>query len=118
MFLHLPGLNSAGFQSFVDTLSDTFSETLNVVVDNGSFHRARFLNIPDNVELIFLPPYSPELNPIEHLWQALKSELFYKAHDTLEEMQSNLTSILGAYSEDAIAKITGFSYFVKIANAI
>ena len=119
VFLPLPGLNSAGFQRFVDALSDTFSETLNVVVvDNGSFHRARSLNIPDNVELIFLPPYSPELNPIERLWQDVKSKLFYKAYDTLEEMQSNLTSILGAYSEGAIAKITGFSYFVKTANAI
>jgi transposase len=40
-----------------------------LVLDNGQFHKAKKLSIPKNVELTFLPPYSPELNPVERFWQ-------------------------------------------------
>jgi transposase len=38
-----------------------------IVLDNGAFHKAKKLIIPDNIALLFLPPYSPELNPAEKL---------------------------------------------------
>ena len=51
------------FQIFIDELSATFPDSLNIIVlDNGRFHHAKSLVIADNVVLIFLPPYSPELN--------------------------------------------------------
>ena len=69
-FLEMPWLNGVCFQVFIDELAKTFPETLNILVlDNGRFHYAKSLKLPDNIALIFLPPYSPELNPIERLWQ-------------------------------------------------
>ena len=38
-----------------------------IVLDNGAFRKAKSLNIPKNIQLIFLPPYSPELNPAEKI---------------------------------------------------
>ena len=43
-----------------------------VILDQAGWHGAHALRIPDNVSLLPLPPYSPELNPIENLWQFLK----------------------------------------------
>ena len=64
--------------------------TLNIMVlDNGRFHHAKSLVIPDNGVLIFLPPYSPELNPIERLWQAIKQKLF--SH--LSDIRPNATAV-------------------------
>ncbi len=44
-----------------------------MVWDGAGFHRSGRLQVPENVTLIQLPPYSPELNPIENLWHFLKS---------------------------------------------
>jgi hypothetical protein len=50
---------------FLDKLAAHYPEVLNIVqVDNGKFHHSSTLKIPDNVLLIFQPPYSPELNPL------------------------------------------------------
>lgn len=118
-FLELPYLNATCFQIFIDHLSETFSDTLNVVIlDNGRFHHAKALKVPENVVLLFLPPYCPELNPIERLWQDIKAKLFSKTHHTLKQMQESITQILCDYSKDVIAKITGFSYIIKTANEI
>ncbi len=82
-------LNAACFQIFINQFSEAFSDSLNVVVlDNGRFHHAKEVEIPENVILLYLPPYSPELNPIERLWQNLKAKLFCQVYETIEEMQT------------------------------
>jgi len=45
-----------------------------MVLDNGAFHKAKALIIPENIILIFLPPYSPELNPAEKIWAKFKRD--------------------------------------------
>ena len=119
LFLELPRLTTECFQIFIDEFAQTFADTLNIMVlDNGRFHHAKSLVIPDNVVLIFLPPYSPELNPIERLWQDIKQKLFAHTYQTLEQMQQQLTQILGTFTKTAMAKITAFAYFINTANAI
>ena len=118
-FLELPYLNADCFQIFIDHLSETFADTLNVVIlDNGRFHQAKALKMPENIVLLFLPPYCPELNPIERLWQDIKAKLFSKTYQTLKQMQESVTQILCSYAKGTIAQITGFSYFTKTANEI
>ena len=44
-----------------------------LIVDGAGWHKpGGRLNIPENVSLLFLPPYSPELNPVENIWQFLR----------------------------------------------
>ena len=57
-----------------------------MVLDNGAFHKAKTLKIPDNIGLIFLPPYSPELNPAENIWAMLKRKFTNKFFKPLEEV--------------------------------
>lgn len=43
-----------------------------LVIDGAGYHTAANLDVPDNITLVKLPPYSPELNPIENVWQYLR----------------------------------------------
>ena len=118
-FLEFSHLTSECFQCFLEKSAEAFSESLNLfVLDNGRFHQAKSLSLPENIVLLFLPPYSPELNPIERLWQDLKAKLFTQTYQTLEDMQAKVTEILDKYSDATVAKLTGFSHFINTANAI
>lgn len=58
-----------------------------LVLDQAGWHVAKALKVPDNITLLHLPPYSPELNPIERLWAYLKSHYLsnrvFKDYDDL-----------------------------------
>ena len=58
-----------------------------LVLDQAGWHVARALVVPDNVTLLHLPPYSPELNPVERVWAFLRSHYLsnriYKDYDDL-----------------------------------
>ena len=118
-FLEFSDITSECFQYFIEEFSEAFAESLNILVlDNGRFHQAKSLEIPENIVFVFLPPYSRELNPIERLWQDMKAKLFLQTYKTLDAMQAKVTEILADYSDTAIAKLTGFSHFINAANAI
>ena len=118
-FLEMSALDSVCFQVFIDEFAKAFPETLNIlVVDNGRFHHAKSLQLPDNIALVYLPPYSPELNPIERLWQDIKYKLFQHTLETIEDMQHKITQILRSYTKASIAQITNFEFFTKVANGI
>ena len=118
-FFEFSHLTSDCFQCFIEGVSEAFGDDLNLLVlDNGRFHHAKSLEMPDNVVLLFLPAYSPELNPIERLWQDIKAKLFTHTYTTLEDMKAKVTAILQNYSDPDIAKLTGFSHFINAANAV
>jgi len=75
---------------FEQKLIPELSEHSVIVMDNASFHRKKRLYAiaeKHHMILIFLPPYSPELNPIEHEWANMKRWLKYHLHrfDTLDD---------------------------------
>ena len=118
-FFEFSHLTADCFQHFLLQVGQTFPKSLNLLVlDNGRFHHAKSLEIPKNIVLLFLPPYAPELSPIERLWQDIKAKLFSQTYQTLEDMQAKVSEILHNYCDATIAKLTGFSLFIKAANAI
>ena len=60
------------------------------------------------------PSYSPELNPIERLWQDIKAKLFQNAFATIKEIQDKLTKILRKYTKTTIQSITKYDYLRKM----
>jgi len=69
--LILPCVNAATMSLFLAEVARRHPEDFIVMVlDGAGWHHAGDLKVPENMKLVFLPPYSPELNPTEHLWEA------------------------------------------------
>ena len=67
------GVDTLIFEAYLNAFSLYRPEELKVVViDNAGFHSTKNIKIPDNIKLIRIPPYTPELNPCEKVWQYLK----------------------------------------------
>jgi transposase len=118
-FLELPQLNTVNFQIFLDEFAPHDQASLNIVLmDNGSCHQAKALVLPDHVVCLFLPPYSPELNPIERLWQDLKARLAWILVAQLEALERHVETLIRQYSQAAIQSLTSDPYFVHAVNAL
>lgn len=110
-FSHLDGIC---FQIFLDQLASEYPEHLNIVqLDNGRFHYSSSLKIPDNILLIFQPPYSPELNPIERVWHYIKQELSWGIYENLEALKEKVRAFIQEFSVLTIASITGWDYILS-----
>jgi hypothetical protein len=95
LILELPECNTDMFQLFLAELSVQDADEYKIVfLDNGAFHKARRLKIPPNIGLVFLPPYSPELNPAEKVWWTIKRELSMKVFKTLDELADEIQRIV------------------------
>lgn len=68
-------VNIQTMEMFLQILSREVDENDHVVLvmDQAGWHTSPKLTVPENITLLFLPPYSPELNPIERLWAYMKS---------------------------------------------
>ena len=66
------------------------------------------MSISDNIILLFQPPYSPEVNPIEKFWKEIKRCLKNQVFNSLDFYIIILTNILGRFSQKDIASITGY----------
>jgi transposase len=86
-----PQLNAKIVTEFLRQFSSTIPPGEHAVMlwDGAGFHASKQLRVPDNVTVVTLPPYSPELNPIENLWHYLKSHCWsnraYDDYDALEQ---------------------------------
>jgi transposase len=118
-FLELPYLNTDGFQIFVDAFAAAFPDSLNLLVlDNSGAHTAQRLMLPANVRLVFLPPYCPELNPIERVWRDLKDALAWLQFPTLDVQQDYIATLLQGYEAATLQALTGYTYLVEAIHAL
>jgi len=67
-------------------------EALGQRLDNAGWHAPADLRVPDGIRLEFLPPYSPELQPAEHLWPLLDEPLVNRNFANLEDLEATLSS--------------------------
>lgn len=112
--LEMPSCNADTFQVFLDELSlqNPFEYKI-VVLDNGAFHHAKRLIIPDNIKLIYLPPYSPELNPAENMWAKYKRAFTNKLHKSLEEVSEFIKKAVAKTTKENIINTCAFSYILN-----
>jgi len=75
--LILPCADTSMMNLFLEHVSRTFSQYFLVIqVDQAGWHSAKDLVIPENIRLIPQPAYSPELNPVEHIWEEIREKAF------------------------------------------
>lgn len=111
LFLELPALDTPCFQAFLLEFSLAFPDTLNVLVlDGAPPHTAHALEIPENVLLFRLPPYSPELNPVERIWLDLRDRLGSGLPASLAALAGSAAETLRAYTPETLMSLTHFGY--------
>ena len=73
--LVLPFVNTAAMNAHLAEISRTVMPGAHaiLVLDGAGWHSSKTLVVPDNISLLPLPPYSPELNPVENVWQFLRA---------------------------------------------
>jgi transposase len=116
--LELPQCNAAGFQLYLTEFSKQAPDELKILIlDNGAFHKAKGLDIPPNIVLLFLPPYSPELNAAEKIWRHLKDQLANQVFPSLDSLSDQLMRLLNQLSPLTIKSLTAFNYCTSAFNA-
>ena len=81
-----------------------------MLLDNGRFQKAKRLIIPENIVLIFLPPYSPELNPAEKIWAKYKREFSNKFYNSLEDVEDFIANVVKNTTKKEVMSICGYSF--------
>lgn len=90
----LPKVNTVAMEIYLEKVSERFAnKEVLIIMDRASWHTTKKLNIPANIELEFLPAYSPELNPVERLWKWFRQESFHnrifgKLDNLMDELQA------------------------------
>jgi hypothetical protein len=114
VFMEYSHLDSRCFEHFLHHLSGLYADSLNVIqLDGASAHTAWEIEIPDNVILLFQPPHSPELNPIERLWQDLKRDFKAVSFAHLNDLKVAITETLAEMTPTWIASLTQYPFILN-----
>jgi transposase len=94
-YMVAPNMKTENMTRFLRQVSRAHKDKFVImVVDGASSHKAKALVIPDNVALILLPPYSPELNPQERVWSVVRKGMANRYFETLDEAIAAAKSVL------------------------
>jgi hypothetical protein len=116
--LVLPEVSTVAMDIFLAEVSARHPDDFIVMVlDGAGWHKANDLEVPENLHLLFLPPYSPELNPVENIWDEIREKNFHnKAFSSLEAVEDQLLDGLVALEKamDKVKSITGWPWIVSL----
>ena len=117
VFLVMPAPDTECFQIFLDTVAKKYSrELILLVVDGAGNHVSDELEIPANIILQRLPPYAPELNPQENLWDEIREKIFKNyALKSMNEVNAKLdeAALYIQRNPKMVKSITSFPYIAK-----
>jgi transposase len=100
----------------VAAVSGIGNDNILLVLDRASNHRCGELALPDNISLLFLPPYSPELNPKENLWDEIREKIFKNyALKSIDAVRAKLKQAILYIDRNpkTVKSITSFPYIVR-----
>jgi transposase len=113
-----PEMNADRMSEFLEQVSHRYPrEFILIIVDGASSHRAKDLRIPENIRLVPLPSYSPELNPQEQIWDEIREKEFpNRVFDSMKAVKKQLCSGLRRLANDyeRISSITNWPWIVTI----
>lgn len=111
---YLPRLDGDSFEAFLGEIRRAFpDEDIVLVLDGAPAHRSRSVQWPRGIEPLRLPPYSPELDPVERWFQELRGALSNRVFASLQEQQAALTEALQPWWEDPerLSRLTGYPWW-------
>ena len=120
--LILPRVDTDCMQIFLDEIASRYpNEKLVMVLDNAGWHRGRMLRIPKNMRLLPLPPHSPELNPMENIWDELREKSFHnRVFENLDQLEQELLIALQQLesSPEITKSISDWPWILEAVNQL
>lgn len=112
-FYEFTHLDAECFSQYLNLFAHSFPNELHIIqMDNAPAHTSSEVEIPDNLILFYQPPYCPEVNPIERLWEYLKDLLAWQNFHTLDDLRKKLYKTLFSFSQDSMGYLMGWSWIL------
>ena len=115
--LIMPHVNSVCMQIFLDEVASRYpEERLLMILDGAGWHRESCLNIPASMRLVSLPPYSPGLHPVEHIWDEVREQYFGNlVFDSLDALEDHLETAWRSMELDQprVKSIVAWSWIIN-----
>lgn len=114
-WLLMPGVDSACLQAFLDAFAQQVGEQrVGLVLDGSGAHAAQTLDWPQGIVPLRLPPYSPELNPVELVFRHLRAALSNQVFPDLAALEAAITTALQPFWDEPVAlhRLTGFDWWL------
>jgi len=109
-----PKLNGDYFQQFLEWLSQQLGEDYAILqIDQASAHVSGAINWPENIIPLLQPPHSPELNPIERLWQFLKKSLHNEIFSSLQDLRTRLQQLFEQLTFEQVMSISSYNFILE-----
>ena len=117
-FLIMPYCNTVCMNTFLEEMSKNYpDDDILMVCDGAAWHKSNGMKIPENITLLNIPPYTPEMNPIEQIWRELRTQGFRnEVFQTLEKVVDRLCVTINDLSPQLISSITCRDWIYKIFN--
>lgn len=122
-FLVMPDCNTVCMNIFLKKwvskkLSEQYSDDIILLCcDGAAWHKSAGLDLPENIILFHIPPYTPEMNPIEQIWKEIRKRGFRnEVFSTLEKVVDRLCDTICSLSNNVISSITGRDWIIKVFN--
>ena len=115
-FLITPNCNKEWMGEFLKALAEQYhDEPILLMLDNAVWHKAKALKVPSNIELFFIPPYTPEMNPIESLWKIIRRMGFKnRAFDSLKKVEDHLEKVIKELNPNKVKSQTEYEWVKPI----
>jgi DDE superfamily endonuclease len=107
-------LNHQHFQTFIDQFSQSLGADYAILqVDQAGAHMTDKLRWPENIIPLPQPPHSPELNPIERVWQAIKRHLKGRIFTSLDDLKVMLQAVLDDMTTAETMSLSGYDFILE-----
>lgn len=105
--------------AFARTVGAGTNRIIVLVLDGAGWHTEPGLAVPDGVRLVYLPPYTPELQPAEHLWSLVDEPVVNRYFQTIDDLDAILERRCRYLNEDRqlVAAHAGFYWWPKSTAA-
>ena len=101
--LLMPAVNTDCMNVYLKELSEEIKEDFILIMDGAGWHKSKGLIVPKNIQIVLLPPYCPELNPVEGLWKYIKNHTIKnRVFKTLENLEDEVCEFVRNLTKDTV----------------
>lgn len=111
------GTDTKIFEAYLREFSKYRPEQFKIIViDNAGFHSTKNFDVPKNIYLLRIPPYTPELNPCEQVWQWIKNRYKNQVFESMDLLKQWLHKTVNDMNPQLIKSITANHHYLKVFN--